>query len=284
MTRHVRLREFLVGVEGLALFRHLVEGDDETAEARIDEVRRIVGADEESTFGLGADVPELDPRAGYAQWAATYDRPGNPLITVEQPVVWEVLDTFPPGRALDAACGTGRHAAHLVERGHEVTGVDSSPEMLELARARVPHDVRLLEGDLMDLPVDDHQFDLAVCALALGHCVDLRAPIAELARAVRPGGALVLSDLHPALSVAGGQALFESVDGSLAFVREHIHLHSEYLRAFASAGFEVVHCIEPRFGPDEAGMQGMAAQFIPEATRAAFAGLPGALIWQLERR
>jgi ubiquinone/menaquinone biosynthesis C-methylase UbiE len=284
MTRHVRLREFLVGVEGLALFRHLVEGDDRMAQARIDEVRRIVGTGEEATFGLGADVPELDPRAGYAQWAATYDRPGNPLITVEQPVVWELLDTFLPGRALDAACGTGRHAAHLVERGHEVTGVDSSPEMLDLARARVPPDVRLLEGDLMDLPVDDHQFDLAVCALALGHCADLRAPIAELARAVRPGGAVVLSDLHPAMSVAGGQALFEATDGSLAFVREHIHLHGEYLHAFASAGFEVVHCVEPRFGPDEAGMQGMAAQFIPEATQAAFAGLPAALIWQLEHR
>jgi ubiquinone/menaquinone biosynthesis C-methylase UbiE len=283
MTRHVRLREFLVAVEGLALFRRLVEDDDAAAQARIDEVRRIVGAEEEATFGLGTDVPELDPRAGYAQWAATYDRPGNPLITREQPVVWELLDAFPPGRALDAACGTGRHAARLVERGHEVTGVDGSPEMLELARTRVP-EARFLEGDLHDLPADDGEFDLAVCALALGHCGELDGPVAELARVVRPGGAIVLSDLHPAISVAGGQALFEAADGSLAFVREHIHLHGEYLEAFAEAGLDVVRCLEPRFGAEEAGMQGMAAQFIPEATRAAFVGLPGALIWQLERR
>jgi hypothetical protein len=67
-------------------------------------------------------------------------------------------------------------------------------------------------------------------------------------------------------------------------VREHVHLHGEYLDAFGAAGLEVVHCVEPRFGPDEAGMQGMAAQFIPEATQAAFAGLPGALVWQLRRR
>ncbi|HYU38320.1 MAG TPA: class I SAM-dependent methyltransferase [Acidimicrobiia bacterium] len=283
MARHIRLRELLVGVEGLALFRRLVEDDDATAEARIDEVRRIVGTDEETTFGLGADVPELDPRAGYARWAATYDRPGNPLITLEQPVVWELLDAFPPGRALDAACGTGRHAAHLAERGHEVAGVDGSPEMLELARGRVPEDVRLREGDLHALPVDDGEFDLALCALALGHCDELRAPVAELARAVHSGGAVVLSDLHPAMSVAGGQALFEGADRSLAFVREHVHLHGEYLEAFADAGLDVVRCLEPRFGPEEAGMQGMAAQFIPEATRAAFVGLPGALIWQLRR-
>jgi SAM-dependent methyltransferase len=284
VTRHVRLREFLVGVEGLALFRRLVEDDDATAEARIDEVRRIVGTDKESTFGLGTDVPELDARAGYARWAATYDQPGNPLITLEEPVVRGLLDELQVGRALDAACGTGRHSAHLAELGHDVVGVDASPEMLELARARVPQDVRLLEGDLRVLPVDDGEFDLALCALALGHCDDLRAPIADLARAVRPGGSVVLSDLHPAMSVAGGQALFEAADGSLAFVREHVHLHGEYLDAFADAGLDVVRCVEPRFGPEEAGMQGMAAQFIPEATRAAFVGLPGALIWQLRRR
>jgi SAM-dependent methyltransferase len=283
MARHVRLREFLVAVVGLALFRTLVEGGDETAAARVDEVRRIVGADDEATYGLGTDVPELDARAGYARWAATYDRPGNPLISVEQPTVWGLLDALPPGRALDAACGTGRHAAHLAERGHDVTGVDGSPEMLDVARARAPN-ARFLEVDLHSLPVEHGEFDLAVCALALGHCADLRTPVAELARAVRSGGSLVLSDLHPVMSVAGGQALFESADGSLAFVREHVHLHGEYLDAFGASGLDIVRCVEPRFGPDEAGMQGMAAHFIPEATQAAFAGLPGALIWQLERR
>lgn len=283
MTRHVRLREFLVGVEGLALFRHLLEGDDETAAARIEEVRRIVGASEERTYGLGSDVPELDARAGYARWAATYDRPGNPLVSAEQPAVWTLLDDLPVGWSLDAACGTGRHSARLAELGHEVTGVDCSPEMLRIAGDRVPN-ARFLEGDLHALPVEDGEFDLAVCALALGHCHDLRPPIAELARAVRIGGQIVLSDLHPAMSVAGGQALFAAADGSLAFVREHVHLHGEYLDAFGTSDLDIVSCIEPRFGPEEAGMQGMAAQFIPDATRAAFTGLPGALIWHLERR
>jgi SAM-dependent methyltransferase len=283
MTRHVRLREFLVGVEGLALFRHLLEGDDGTAASRIDEVRRIVGTKEESTYGLGSDVPELDPRAGYARWAETYDLPGNPLVSVEQPAVWALLGDLPSGRALDAACGTGRHSARLVELGHEVTGVDASPEMLDVARARVPG-ARFLEGELHALPVEDGEVDVAVCALALGHCDDLLGPIRELARAVRRGGQVVLSDLHPGMSVAGGQALFAAADGSLAFVREHVHLHGEYIDAFGATGLDLVRCVEPRFSPEEAAMQGMAAQFIPDATSAAFTGLPGALIWHLERR
>ena len=155
--------------------------------------------------------------------------------------------------------------------------------MLELARTRVPL-ARFLDGDLRALPVDDSEVDVAVCALALAHLDDLRPPIAELARVVRPGGHVVVSDHHPGLVVTGGQALFQAADNRLAFVRQYSYLHSEYLDAFAAAGLDVVRCVEPRLGREEAAGQGMAAQFIPEATEAAFVGLPGALIWQLARR
>jgi hypothetical protein len=42
--------------------------------------------------------------------AAFYDAPGNELIDIEQPIVREILDGLPVGVAVDAACGTGRHA------------------------------------------------------------------------------------------------------------------------------------------------------------------------------
>jgi len=283
VTRHVRLREFLVGVEGLALFRQLVEGDDADAQARIDEVRRIVGTDEEAMYGLGMDIPELNARAGYAKWSETYDEPGNPLITVEEPVVQELVGAAPPGRALDAACGTGRHSRFLAENGHDVIGVDGSPEMLARAAVHVGSGT-FVQGDLEALPLRSAGIDLAVCALALGHLVELAPAVAELARVVRPGGRIVLSDLHPTMSATGGQALFRAADGSSAFVREHPHVHSEYLAAFAAADLEVRACVEPRFDETAAVMQGPAHDFVPEATVAAFRGLPGALVWDLARR
>jgi hypothetical protein len=113
MTRYVRLREFLVGIEGLALMRHLFVGEDEAAERRIDEVRRITGEAEEGRFAAGLEVPVLDARRGYAAWSETYDRPGNPLVSVEGPAVERLLESSPPGRAVDAACGTGRHPRWL---------------------------------------------------------------------------------------------------------------------------------------------------------------------------
>jgi SAM-dependent methyltransferase len=280
MTRHLRLREFLVAVEGLALFRHLFEDDDAEAAARIDEVRRIVN---DESYAGGVDVPELDARAGYAAWSETYDGGGNPLISVEEPAVRSVLAELEPGRALDAACGTGRHAGYLADRGHDVVGVDASPEMLAHATARSRR-AWFVQGDLERLPLATGAVDLAVCSLALGHLVDLTGPVMELARVVRPGGRVVLSDLHPVMRLNGGQAFFNTAAGASAFVREHRHLHGDYLRAFAEAGLEVRRCLEPGMGDSEVAMQGIANAFVPEATRAAFLGIPEALIWDLARR
>src|SRR4051812_40683993 len=73
--------------------------------------------------------------------------------------------------ALDAACGTGRHAAFLVEQGSDVVGIDCSAPMLAVARAKLPT-TRFDIGDLEALPLEDATVDVAVCALALCHLSD----------------------------------------------------------------------------------------------------------------
>ena len=282
MARYVRLREFLVGVEGLALMRHLFVGEDAVAQRRIDEVRRITGGAEEDSFAAGMEVPELDAQRGYAAWSETYDRPGNPLISVEAPAVVKLLRESPPGRAVDAACGTGRHARWLADHGHEVLGVDASPEMLERARLNVPS-ARFMQGDLRRLPIDTASAGLVVCALALEHLPELTPPVRELARITRQGGRVVISTIHPVLAALGGAAYFQAADGSGAVVRVHRHPHGDYLEAFADAGLEAKRCVEPAFSRAEAAMQGPATALIADATEAAYVGLPAALIWDLRR-
>src|SRR5436305_2172121 len=151
MSRLVRLRELLVGVEGLALLRTLYDGSEEAAERRLAEVRRMLDGE---PFEEGEEIREAAPRAGYRIWSERYDEPGNPIVELEQPAVWSILEALPPGRALDVACGTGRHSRRLVELGHDVVGVDLTPEMLERAVAAVP-EARFLEGDLLALPIGD---------------------------------------------------------------------------------------------------------------------------------
>ena len=92
----------------------------------------------------------LDVEEGYSGWAESYDDPGNDTIALEEPAVRELLVDLPPGPILDAACGTGRHAAYLSAAGREVVGIDGSEAMLERARAKLP-DLDLRRGELTAL-------------------------------------------------------------------------------------------------------------------------------------
>jgi SAM-dependent methyltransferase len=279
MTRQVRLRELLVGVEGLALLRRLYDGTDADADERLAEIRRLLDAEE---LARAEPTGEADPRTAYRLWAESYDESDNPIVAMEEGIVRSMLDGLPAGRALDAACGTGRHARHLVDRGHEVLGVDLSAYMLRRAAENVP-DARFVEGDLRDLPAEDGRFDLAVCALALAHLPDVAEGIAELARILRPGGRLVLSVLHPLQAHLGWQAPYTDAHGRRGFVREYPHNHADYLAAFRSAGLHVLDCVEPELDAELVRAKRRAYGHIPEATKHAYVGLPAVLVWNLEK-
>src|SRR5579859_7183469 len=81
MERHVRLRELLLGVEGLALLRHLYDGTDDDADRRLDEVRHLL---DDEAFSGTEPTSEADPRTGYRSWSERYDEPGNPIIAIEE--------------------------------------------------------------------------------------------------------------------------------------------------------------------------------------------------------
>ncbi len=128
----------MLGIEGLALLRAGAGRRFERVEQRVREIEEIAGALEEHPYSARRNLPEYGVDAGYAEWADSYDDPGNDTIALEEPIVRAMLDELPAGPVLDAACGTGRHAAYLAGAGREVTGVDASEAMLERARARLP--------------------------------------------------------------------------------------------------------------------------------------------------
>jgi ubiquinone/menaquinone biosynthesis C-methylase UbiE len=274
MTRNVSLRELIAGVEGLALLRNLYDGTDEAAGERLAELRRVL---DDPSLGAAEATPEHDAASGYAVWSDSYDEPGNPVVAIEQAVVGELLAARPPGTALDAACGTGRHARTLVDLGHPVEGFDLTPEMIELARLSVP-EASFEVADLRKLRYADASFQTVVCGLALAHLPELDVAIAELSRVLSSGGQLIISVLHPFQALLGWNAPFSGADGSRGFVREHPHLHADYLAAFASSGLQLSRCVEPTITESELGAKKRAFRHIPEATAAAYLGLPAVLV------
>ena len=280
MTRYPTLGDFIMGLEGLAILRAWAI-DPATVKERTESIAEGVARQAETPWAELLVERERTVGDGYGEWALGYDRPDNPVLLAEEPVVHELLDARPVGAALDAACGTGRYASELVYLGHSVTGIDATPEMLDEARKKVPG-ARFELADLTALPLRAGSFDLAVCTLALTHCSELKSPIAELARVVRPGGRIILSDVHPVMTMLGFHARYPSGEGEFGFVRNHIHPFSDYLTAFREARLAVVQCREPVWGEAELATLGFAEDR-PGLVEAAVQGLPIVVVWELEK-
>jgi ubiquinone/menaquinone biosynthesis C-methylase UbiE len=273
--------QYFTAVAGMAAMRHCLVRPS-TVRERLDDVRRVVEHLDEFPNDLVIPVVEHDLASGYDAWAPRYDGP-NPAVEADEVVVHDLLAARPAGVALDAACGTGRHSRHLADRGFDVIGVDANRTMLARAEAKVPGgDFRV--GDLGALPVDDAAVDVVVCSLALTHVAELGPVLAEFARVVRPGGTVIVSDMHPHFITYGGAAVFPTgSDGfELHFVRNLVHPVSEYVRAALDAGLLIRECREPLV-PDSAITTNPAHAVVPDAVRQAFEKLPFLLVWRLER-
>lgn len=272
--------ELLLGIEGLALLREAFSDDANGRSARVAEIRRVLdGIDRGGDLARPLDAPELGLGEGYRRWSGTYDSPLR-LFPLEEPVMHALLDPLPPSTILDAACGTARHGAYLAGRGHRVIGIDQSADMLARAKAKLGPG-HVIRADLDRLPLGDSTVDAAVCGLALVHLPEIDRAVAELARVVKPGGRIVISDVHPFLIVLGWQAQFRDGDGRAAFMRIHAHLPSDYAKVFAAAGLRIRNCFEPRLSDDSAVT--VAKDRLPEANHLAYVGLPGVIVWDLEK-
>jgi len=105
----------------------------------------------------------------------------------------------PLGALLDIGTGTGRSAEVLAPDAMHIVGLDRSPEMLRLARARLQHlpaaSWELVQGDFAALPFAPASFDTVLLHQVLHFAPDPGLPLAEAARVCRAGGRIAIVDL-----------------------------------------------------------------------------------------
>jgi SAM-dependent methyltransferase len=275
--------QYFLAVAGVAAMRRILISPSDVL-PRLEDARRVIEGLDEFPNNIRIPVVECELVEGYDAWAPIYDAGPNAATELDSLLVRELLEPLPRGRAVDAACGTGRQSMTLTELGYDVDGIDLNETMLAIARDRVP-DARFRQGRLDALPYDDAMFDVAVCSLALTHVVDLRPALTELARVVKPGGYAVLSDMHPATVRMGVTAGFRvpELGDAIAQVQNLLHEVGDYVNGFVETGWEVCACLEPPM-PTEAIEAIPAYPVIPDAVREAFADVPFLLIWKLRRR
>ena len=134
-------------------------------------------------------MAEITARELFAPLGPTYDRYAR-LLSFGQDPRWRrfMVSRVPAGsRVLDVATGTGSVALELQARGCTVVGLDQSPEMLAVARAR---GLEVREGRAESLPFRDGEFDALTFTYLLRYVEDPVATLRELARVLRSGGTI----------------------------------------------------------------------------------------------
>jgi SAM-dependent methyltransferase len=128
----------------------------------------------------------------------------------ERPAVRSLLGDVRGLDVLDAGAAAGEHSAWLIANGARVVALDASETMVDLARARLGEEARVIVADLAQpLPLGGGTFDLVLSSLTLHYLADWLAPLREFARILRPGGRLVLSTHHPTATLEPGDDYFD---------------------------------------------------------------------------
>ncbi|WP_097255543.1 class I SAM-dependent methyltransferase [Streptomyces sp. Ag109_G2-15] len=132
-----------------------------------------------------------------AEAAAFDDEPDHGLRAPEVRAAWAALlrSWLPehPADVLDLGCGTGSLSLLAAEQGHRVTGVDSSPAMVERARAKLAgRDAVVLHGDAAAPPVGEQRYDVVLVRHVLWALPDPARVLRHWRTLLRPGGRFVL--------------------------------------------------------------------------------------------
>ncbi|GAA2698322.1 MULTISPECIES: class I SAM-dependent methyltransferase [Actinosynnema] len=206
----------------------------------------------------------IDPRsqatrASYDTVAESYDRlvrsslPEMPFDRALLAVFAELVD----GPVLEVGCGTGRITAHLGGLGVEISGVDLSPGMVEVARREHPGH-RFEVGAMQDLAVPDGALGGVVAWYSTVHTptADLLATFTELARVLAPGGHLLTAFKAGDRVTPLRHAYGHDVD-----LEVHWHPVDAVADAITGAGLtEVARLVRAPHGPEKGPQGGLIAR------------------------
>jgi cytosine/adenosine deaminase-related metal-dependent hydrolase/ubiquinone/menaquinone biosynthesis C-methylase UbiE len=235
------------------------------------------------TQGGATVVCPAQPDTGvFSRWAQVYDAQANPLLLLEERRATPLLPTVRGGNVLDIGCGTGRWLTRWEALNPaSLTGVDCSTTMLERAREKVRPTTKLLQGDCSALPGDDASYTLIMASFLLSYVKELQAFARECARILRPGGWMLISDMHPATAAERGWTRSFHLDGAKVEIATHSRFLAEIIATFQQNGFKVRVLIEPAFEEPEESVFKDAGKL---AEYEELAGVPAIYILKLQKQ
>src|SRR5438132_6224424 len=232
--------------------------------------------------GKSMTTMAVSPSDVFDIWAQVYDEQPNPLLALERRFLSRMLPDVGGLDVLDAGCGTGRWLQLLAShRPASLVGVDTSPEMLQRASAKLGAKSTLHLGSCTALPVPSAIADLILASFVLSYLDSIEAFARELHRVARPGSNIFLTDMHPDTAISlNWKRSFKANDAEENLQVKTHSLH-QIVDAFHSHGFDLLTRIEPGFdSPEKTTFEQNAKLESYEAAE----NLPAIYILQLRKR
>jgi ubiquinone/menaquinone biosynthesis C-methylase UbiE len=163
---------------------------------------------------------------------------GKYVLHHEKGLVLELAAPMPGDKVLDIGVGTGIFALELMKYGVDITGIDVSQKMLDIARSKGVPNVAL--GDAVSLDYPDESFDLVISITALEFIKDYEKAISEMVRVCRKGGRVVVGTLGSGSLWALKRNRAARKDPDSVFRDARFYSYGELRRAAEKFGYKTV--------------------------------------------
>ena len=188
----------------------------------------------------------------FDRWAEVYDLAANPLLMLEEQTLPPLLPSVAGMYVLDVGCGTGRWLKRLQAlQPASLTGTDCSSAMLQRARRKLASTCVLIQNDSSTLPVFDSSQDFILSSFVLSYLRDLPGFASECARVLRPGGHLLLSDMHPETAKERGWTRGFESGSEKTHIAAQCYPLTEIVTIFRRNGLIFDQLVEPSFTTEQ---------------------------------
>lgn len=187
----------------------------------------------------------MDIGNAYNYWAAQYDTNDNKTRDLEALALKKLLLGKTYKHCLELGCGTGKNTEWLLTICDQITAIDFSEGMLEIAKFKINSaKVNFSEADITkDWTFAKATYDLVTFSLMLEHIEDLHAVFHKVSKVTATGSQVYIGELHPFKQYAGSKARFETETGTEVLTCFNHHV-TDFIEAANASGFQLLQLDE----------------------------------------
>ena len=187
----------------------------------------------------------MDIANAYNSWSSQYDTNDNKTRDLEALSLQKILQGKSFKYCLEIGCGTGKNTTWLLSICDQITAIDLSKGMLDIAKNKIQSDkVNFIEVDITkDWTFTNQTYDLVTFSLMLEHIEDLDAVFQKVSKVTAVGSQVYIGELHPFKQYAGSKARFETESGTHVVTCFNHHV-TDFIQAANNSGFQLIQLDE----------------------------------------